>query len=86
MRRQVNHRIAAILWLFNKLVFNSQQNYSIDGYVCVDEMLVGFLGEFSFRMYMGNKSEKYGIKVMILADSKTHYFCNGYIYVGKNPD
>lgn len=84
--RQVNDRSAAISWLFNKLVFNSQKNYSIGEYACIDEMLVGFRGRCSFRMYMGSKPEKYGIKIMILAESKTHYFYNAYIYVGKNSD
>lgn len=37
-------------------------------------------------MYMPKKPAKYGLKVMVLADARTHYFYNGYIYTGKGSD
>lgn len=35
---------------------------------------------------MPKKPKKYGIKVMCLADAKTSYLCNAYIYTGKGSD
>lgn len=35
---------------------------------------------------MPKKPAKYGLKVMVLADARTHYFYNGYIYTGKGSD
>lgn len=45
-------------------------------------MLIPFRGRCSFRMFIPNKSAKYGIKVQILADAKTHYMVNAEIYAG----
>lgn len=81
--RVTDDKAAAISWGFNRLVENSQKNYSPHEYVCVDEMLVPFRGRCRFKMYMPKKPAKYGLKVMILADAKTYYFYNGYIYTGK---
>lgn len=79
-------KAAAISWLFNRFVENSQMNYSPFEYTCVDEMLVPFRGRCRFKMYMPKKPAKYGLKIMVLADAKTHYFINGYIYTGKDSD
>ncbi|KAK9686172.1 Transposase IS4 [Popillia japonica] len=49
-------------------------------------MLVGFRGRCSFRIYMPNKPNKYGLKIMILTDARTSYMYNGYIYTGRNSD
>lgn len=35
---------------------------------------------------MPNKPKKYGIKVLCLADAKSSYMYNGYIYTGKGSD
>lgn len=77
---------AAISWVFHKFVENCQKNYSIGEYACIDEMLVGFRGRCRFRMYIPSKPRKYGIKLVVLCDAKTHYFWNGYIYTGKGSD
>lgn len=46
-------------------------------------MLVPFRGRCGFRMYIPSKPARYGLKVQILADSKTHYMVNSEIYSGK---
>jgi hypothetical protein len=38
--------------------------------------------ECSFRQYIPNKLSKYGIKVYVLADSKTFYLVSSKIYTG----
>lgn len=77
---------AAISNIFNQFVSSCQQQYSIGEYGCVDEMLIGFRGRSKFKMYIPNKPNKYGLKVLILTDARTNYFYNGYIYTGKDSD
>lgn len=87
--RQTREKIeksAAISWLFSRLIENSQANYSIYEYACVDEMLISFRGRCRYKVYMPKKPAKYGLKILALTDAKTHYFLNGYIYTGKNCD
>ncbi|XP_026323319.1 uncharacterized protein LOC113232756 [Hyposmocoma kahamanoa] len=69
--------------IFNE---NSQANYSIGANGTIDEMLVGFRGRCGFKMYIPSKPNKYGLKMQCLADSKTHYVLNTYLYCGKNTD
>ncbi|XP_071056453.1 piggyBac transposable element-derived protein 4-like [Onthophagus taurus] len=85
-QRRKDNAAAPISWCFEKLVSNFQDNYILGEYVCVDEMLVGFRGRCSFKMYIPNKPNKYGIKVMILTDARNNYCYNAYIYSGRNSD
>lgn len=85
-QRKTTDKAAAISEIFNKIISNSQAVYRPSAYVTVDEMLIPFRGRCSFRMYMPKKPKKYGIKVMCLADAKTSYLCNAYIYTGKGSD
>lgn len=77
---------AAISEVFERFLINCRDSYSIGAYATIDEMLVGFRGRCKFRMFMPKKPCKYGIKIQALVDSQTHYFSNGYIYVGKDSD
>ncbi|UYV72389.1 hypothetical protein LAZ67_9002911 [Cordylochernes scorpioides] len=57
--------------------------YTPAEYLTVDEMLVGFRGKCPFKIYIPSKPNKYGIKIVILADSRTHYMYNAMVYTGK---
>jgi hypothetical protein len=46
-------------------------------------MLVGFRGRGKFKMYTPKKPNKYGVKEMILADSKTNYCYHAHIFCGR---
>ncbi|KAJ8872257.1 hypothetical protein PR048_025859 [Dryococelus australis] len=74
---------AAITWVFEEFVKNCRVCYCIGEYACVDEMIVGFRGVCRMKVYIPNKPRKYGIKIMTLTDSKTHFFLNGYVYSEK---
>ena len=54
---------AAISDLFDLFIKNTKAAYSVGSHACVDEMLVGFRGRCSFKMYIPSKPEKYGIKI-----------------------
>lgn len=82
-QRKVNDKAVAISDILSKFVSNSQAVYCPSGLVTIDEMLVPFRGCCPFRVYMPRKPKKYGLKVMCLADAKTSYLFNVYIYTGK---
>lgn len=75
--------VTEIINIFNK---NAQENYSIGANATIDEMLVAFRGRCKFKMYIPSKPNKYGLKMQCLADSKTHYAFNTYLYCGKNTE
>nr|CAH7763851.1 unnamed protein product [Callosobruchus chinensis] len=83
--RVKNNPLAAFSDIFDIFFRNCKQAYSPGVNVTVDEMLVAFRGRCRFRMYMPNKPAKYGIKIQILADTKTHFAVNAEDYTGKNP-
>lgn len=86
IQRKATDKAAPISEIFNKVILNSQKAYSISEVATIDEMLIPFRGRCGFRIYMPKKPHKYGIKVMCLADAKTSYLFNSYIYTGKDSD
>ena len=81
--RKKTNKLAAISDVFDKFIVNCQRNYSPSEYLTIDEMLAAFRGRCIFKIYIPSKPNKYGIKIMILADAKTHYLVNAHVYVGK---
>nr|XP_049692159.1 piggyBac transposable element-derived protein 4-like [Helicoverpa armigera]XP_049696923.1 piggyBac transposable element-derived protein 4-like [Helicoverpa armigera]XP_049708119.1 piggyBac transposable element-derived protein 4-like [Helicoverpa armigera] len=81
--RQNDDKLAAISFIFNKFVNNSQQQYELSECVTVDEMLVKFRGRSHMISYMPKKPGKYGLVIQSLCDAKNAYFYNGYVYTGK---
>ena len=76
--------LAAILFLF-VCGYPSSSNYHILEYATVNEMLAVFRGNCSFRVYMPSRPAKYGIKIFILADTKTFYMLHMEVYLVKQP-
>lgn len=84
--RQNDDKLAAISFIFNNFVNNSQQLYELSECVTIDEMLVKFRGRSHMISYMPKKPGKYGLVIRALCDAKNAYFYNGYIYSGKGSD
>lgn len=84
--RRLTDKTAPIAEFFSRFIANCQRGYCVSSEVTVDEMLVPFRGRCPFRVYMPRKPKKYGIKVLCLADAKTSYLLNAYIYSGKDSD
>lgn len=57
-----------------KEFINNCQAYTIGTTVCIDEMLMGFRGRCRFKIYIPNKSVKYGLKIMCF--TQTSYLLN----------
>lgn len=60
-----------------------RSNYIPGPYVTIDEQLLGFRGRCPFRMYIPNKPNKYGIKIVMTCDSATRYMVDAMPYLGK---
>nr|CAH7763283.1 unnamed protein product [Callosobruchus chinensis] len=76
-------KFSAIRKIWDSYMRNCQDNYTPSEYVTVDEQLLGFRGRCPFRMYLPNKPEKYGIKIVMLCDAKTFYMLSAIPYIGK---
>lgn len=81
-RRKVD-RLAPIRELFDDVVNKSAEFYNSTDCCTIDEQLLAFKGRCPFRMYIPNKPDKYGIKIVLLCDSKTFYMMNAEVYLGK---
>lgn len=54
--------------------------------VVIDESLVLFRGNLSFRQYIPSKRHRFGIKFFVLCDCKTGYVLDFLVYGGKQGD
>ena len=81
-QRRADDKLAPIRNIYDKFVTACEANYTPGTGCTVDESLHGFRGMCSFRQYIPNKPSKYGIKVYVLADSKTFYLVSSKIYTG----
>ena len=62
------------------------ENYVPHKEQSIDEAMIAFRGQLSFRQYIPAKSTKYGIKVWVRADSHNGYVHEFEVYVGKPHD
>ena len=58
--------------------------YQPDQNVSIDERMVKNKGQYSFRQYIRDKPTKWGMKLWVLADSRSGYTFNFEIYLGKS--
>ena len=59
-------------------------NYTPDRQVAIDEAVISFRGRVSFRQYIKEKPNPWGIKAYVLSDSKSGYMHNLLLYYGKD--
>lgn len=81
--RRKTDKFAPFREFWNLFDRNCRENYTPSEYVTVDETLLSFRGRCPFKMYIPNKPDKYGLKIVSLCDARTYYFCGGIPYVGK---
>lgn len=81
--RRNNNIFAPIEEFYTLYRNNLCKGYNPGKSLCVDEQLVPFYGRVSFRVYMKNKPDKYGIKIWTLCDNKTSYCLNQMVYIKK---
>ena len=81
-KRRPDDKLAPIRNIYDKFVVACEANYTPGTGCTVDESLHGFRGRCSFKQYTPNKPSKYGIKVYVLADSKTFFLVSSKISTG----
>lgn len=74
--RDENDRFAPIRDLWTIFIENCQTCYSCSDKCTVDEQLLSFRGRCCFRMYLKDKPDKYGLKIITLNDAETSYMVN----------
>jgi len=74
--------VAPIGNIHDKFVVACEANCTPGTGCTVDESLHEFRGMCSSKQYIPNKLSKYGIKVHVMADSKTFYLVSSNIYTG----
>jgi hypothetical protein len=79
-QRRANEKLAHNRNKYDKFVPACEANYTPGTGSTVDESLHGFRGMCSFKRYVPNKQSKYGIKLYVLADSKTFSLISSQIY------
>lgn len=81
--RRAQSKLAPIKEVWGAFVSNCTENYKPSSYCTIDEQLVGFRGRCPFRVYMNNKSNKYGLKIVMICDNATKYMIKAIPYLGK---
>lgn len=81
--RRTSDKLAPIREVFDHIVKVAARYYSPSDCCTLDEQLLPFRGRCPFKMYIPNKPDKYGIKILMLCDSKTGYMIKAEVYLGK---
>lgn len=81
--RKAQDKFAPIREIWDLFIQNCNKNYTPSEHVTIDEQLLGFRGRCPFKMYLPNKPDKYGLKIVMMCDAKTFYMCSAIPYVGK---
>jgi hypothetical protein len=61
-------------------------NVGSEQHIAIDEGIVPWKGRLSFRQYLPNKPDRFGIKLYQLSESKSGYICDFEVYTGKDSD
>lgn len=81
--RRETDKLAPIRELWNTFIGNSKSNFDPGQNVTIDEQLLSFRGRCAFRVYIRNKPDKYGMKIVTMNDSETGYLIDAIPYVGR---
>lgn len=84
--RNPDDRLAPIRRLWDMFISNCRNCYTASEECTVDEQLLSFRGGCKFRVYMKDKPDKYGLKIISLNDGKTSYMIYAISYLGKNSE
>ena len=77
-------RIAKTRWLVEMFVTVSKEIYNLEREITVDECVIPYKGRYCFiRQFMPDKPARFGIKVWMLASSKSRFVWQMEVYFGE---
>jgi hypothetical protein len=77
-------RIAKTRWLVEMFVKVSKEIYNLEREITVDECVIPYKGRYCFiRQFMPDKPVRFGIKVWLLASSKSRFVWQMEVYFGE---
>jgi hypothetical protein len=72
-----------VRWLLNSILDACKEHWNVEEYVTTDKMMIRYKGVYCpTRQYMPKKSEKWGLKIWCLADSRSKFVWDFNIYSG----
>ena len=77
--------LAAFRHMWELLLANRRENFTLKDCVTIDKQPVPFGGRCRFIQYMPSKPAKYGIKIIWMCDSRVPYANEGIIYLEGQP-
>ncbi|XP_066583769.1 piggyBac transposable element-derived protein 4-like [Prorops nasuta] len=81
--RRENDKFAPIREIWERFISRCTALYNPASYCTIDEQLLSFRGRCPFKVYNGSKPDKYGIKIVMMNDSRTSYMYTAISYAGK---
>jgi hypothetical protein len=81
--RRKKDKLAPMREIWDMFITQCRSSYTPSEEMVVDEQIVPTRGRCSFKVYMPQKPDKYGIKIWALVCAKTKYFFNAEVYLGK---
>ncbi|XP_039481962.1 piggyBac transposable element-derived protein 4-like [Drosophila santomea] len=81
---QIADRFMPVRKVWDMFIEQCKTSYTPGSHTTIDEQLLGFRGRCPFKMYIPNKPNKYGIKIVMICDSATKYMFNAIPYLGKS--
>lgn len=82
-QRKLTDKLAPIREIWNIFINNCKSNFKPGKNVTINEQLLSFRGRCAFRVYIKNKPDKYGLKIVVINDSETAYLIDGIPYTGR---
>ena len=82
IERQSEDCLAKIREIWDMFIANCTANYEPHTNCTIDDQLLSFRGKCLFRTYMPTKPDRYGLKIITLNDSTTHYMHHAIPYIG----
>ncbi|XP_046610737.1 uncharacterized protein LOC124300564 isoform X1 [Neodiprion virginianus] len=85
VERRKAHELAPIKEIWDLFILNCTRNYFPSNCCTIDKQFLKFHGQFCSKVYVPNKPNKCGIKIVCMNDAQTSYLISAEPYAGRIP-